>query len=420
MALGTGFTDKTLSNDDITQIVAQSLDSARLDGKRVLMIVPDHTRTAPVDIMFKTIYGLLAPKVAALDVIIALGTHHALPMEMIYQRVGIGAEEHARDFSKTRFFNHHWDNPDHLTVIGKLTNEQTAKLTDGKLVMEVDILINKMVLDYDHLMIVGPVFPHEVVGFSGGNKYLFPGIAGSQILDFFHWLGALITNPSIIGNKYTPVRAVVDKAAGYVPTPKSCFAMVVKGNDLAGLYCGTPEEAWSTAADLSGKLHITYKDHPFHTVLSRAPEMYDDIWVGGKCMYKLEPVVADGGTLIIYAPHITEISHTHGEVLDQIGYHTRDYFVKQWDEYKHFPWGVIAHSTHVKGIGRYENGIESPRVQVILATSIPEERCRQVNLGYLDYKQVRIDDYENRENEGILHVPKAGEMLYRLKKAAGV
>ncbi|MEI6914835.1 MAG: lactate racemase domain-containing protein [Armatimonadota bacterium] len=415
MALGTGFTDKTLSNDDIAQIVAQSLDSARLDGKRVLMIVPDHTRTAPVDIMFKTIYGLLAPKVAVLDVIIALGTHHALPMEMIYQRVGISAEEHARDFSKARFFNHHWDNPDHLTVIGKLTNEQTAKLTDGKLVMEVDIPINKMALEYDHLMIVGPVFPHEVVGFSGGNKYLFPGIAGKQILDFFHWLGALITNPSIIGNKYTPVRAVIDEAATYVPKPKSCFAMVVKGENLAGLYYGTPEDAWSTAADLSDKLHIAYKDHSFHTVLSRAPDMYDDIWVGGKCMYKLEPVVADGGRLIIYAPHITEISHTHGDVLGQIGYHTRDYFVKQWDRFKKYPWGVVAHSTHVKGIGTYEDGIESPRVEVILATSIPEERCRQVNLGYLDYRQINISDYENREEEGVLYVPKAGEMLYRLK-----
>ena len=57
------------------------------------------------------------------------------------------------------------------------------------------------------------MFPHEVVGFSGGNKYLFPGIAGPEIINFTHWLGALITNYDVIGAGYTPVRAVIDRAA---------------------------------------------------------------------------------------------------------------------------------------------------------------------------------------------------------------
>ena len=171
-----------------------------------------------------------------------------------------------------------------------------------------DVKINKLILDYDLLLIVGPTFPHEVVGFSGGNKYLFPGIAGQEILDMFHWLGALITNPSIIGTKYTPVRAVVDKAASMVPVERKCVSLVVEGQALAGLYLGSPEEAWEAASALSNQIHVVYKDHPFRSVLSCAPAMYDELWVGGKCAYKLEPVVADGGELIIYAPHISEIS----------------------------------------------------------------------------------------------------------------
>jgi hypothetical protein len=143
--------------------------------------------------------------------------------------------------------------------------------------------------------------------------------------------------------------------------------------------------------------------------------MYDDIWTAGMCMYKLEPVVADGGTLIIYAPHIDEVSYMHGKVLDEIGYHTRDYFVKQWDEFSKYPWGVVAHSTHVKGVGTYENGIERPRVNVVLATRIPESRCRRINLGYMDPASVRPEEYANREDEGVLYVPKAGETLFRLK-----
>ena len=192
--------------------------------------------------------------------------------------------------------------------------------------------------------------------------------------------------------------------------------MVVQQEALAGLFYGSPEDAWSEAADLSSKLHVKYIKKPYKMILSCAPKMYDDIWVAGKCMYKLEPVLADGGTLIIYAPHIDEVSYTHGQVLDQIGYHVRDYFIKQWDRFKEYPWGVVAHSTHVKGSGTYEDGIETPRAKVILATQIPRERCERINLGYLDYRDIDPQDYQNKEEDGVLCVAKAGEILYRLEE----
>ena len=133
-------------------------------------------------------------------------------------------------------------------------------------------------------------------------------------------------------------------------------------------------------------------------------------------MYKLEPVLADGGELIIYAPHVSEVCVTHHDTIMEIGYHCRDYFLKQWDKYKDYPWGVIAHSTHVRGIGSFENGVEKCRAQVTLATQIPEEVCRKINLGYRDPASIRVEDYANQEDEGVLLVPKAGEMLYHLKQ----
>jgi nickel-dependent lactate racemase len=253
-----------------------------------------------------------------------------------------------------------------------------------------------------------------VVGFSGGNKYIFPGIGGPEILHFFHWLGAVITNREIIGKKWTPVRRVVDRAAAMLPLDRKAFCMVVKDGELAGLKYGAPEEAWSSAADLSNETHIVYKEHSFHTVVSCAPEMYDELWVGGKCMYKLEPVVSKGGRLIIYAPHIREISRTHDALIRSIGYHTRDYFMKQWNQFKHIPWGILAHSTHVKGAGTFVDGVEKPDVEVVLATSIPEADCRAINLGYMDYRKIDPNEYRDREDEGVLLVPKAGEVLYRL------
>ncbi len=415
MVTGFGSTEKKLDEKQILDICTEGLKNYDLDNKKILAVIPDHSRTAPIDVMFRTVYGLLADKVELLDFIVALGTHPPMSDEAINHRVGITQEERTTTYPKARFFNHHWKDPNQLAVIGTLSEDKVAEISNGLLKQKVDITINKMVLNYDYILIIGPTFPHEVVGFSGGTKYLFPGIAGQEIIDMFHWLGALITNPKIIGTKYTPVRKVVDEAAKMLPVKQICASLVVKGYDLAGLYIGDPKEAWESASDLSDKLHIVYKDKPFHTVLSCAPEMYDDLWTGGKCMYKLEPVVADGGELIIYAPHIKEVSITHGEHIEKIGYHVRDYFVKQMDKFTDVPGGVMAHSTHVRGIGTFEDGVEKPRIKVTLATQIPPEVCEKINMGYRDPNTINKNDFMDREDEGILYVAKAGEMLYRLK-----
>jgi nickel-dependent lactate racemase len=406
----------SLSERDVAEVVARACPAKEYRDKRVLLIVPDGTRTAPVGLLFQSLHRQIGEATSSFDVLIALGTHQPMSEAAICERLDITAAERAKTYARVRFFNHAWDNPAALQQIGTISASETRSLTNGLFAMDVPVEINKLIFNYDQVIIVGPVFPHEVVGFSGGNKYLFPGVAGPQILNFFHWLGAVVTNPMIIGNKWTPVRRVVDRAGAMVSVDKLCFCMVVDGGQLAGLYAGTPEGAWDGASELSRQLHITYKEKPFHTILSCAPKMYDELWTGGKCMYKLEPVLADGGELIIYAPHITEICVSHGKVIEEVGYHCCDYFLKQWDRFQHYPWGVLAHSTHVRGIGTFENGIENCRVQVILATGIPEETCRRINLGYRDPRSIRLDDYANREEEGVLLVPKAGEMLFHLRK----
>lgn len=410
---------QSVSPDVVRDLVARACPAGDYRGKRVCLIIPDGTRTAPVGLMFKTLFAQFAGAVRKLDVMIALGTHPPMTDAAINERVEITAEERATTYRDVEFINHEWDNPAALRDLGAIPAEEIRQLSAGLFAMDVPVHVNKRLFDYDQLIIVGPVFPHEVVGFSGGNKYLFPGVAGPQILNFFHWLGAVVTNPMIIGNKWTPVRKVVDRAGALVTVPKLCFAMVVQGKgELAGLFAGTPEQAWDDASELSQELHITYKDRPFHTVLSCAPAMYDELWVGGKCMYKLEPIVADGGELIIYAPHILEVSVVHGKMIERIGYHCVQYFLKQWDKFKDEPWGTLAHSTHVHGIGTYDEktGIETPRVRVTLATGIPEATCRKINLGYRDWRTIKKEDYANREHEGVFYEPKAGERLYHLRQ----
>ncbi len=404
-----------LAADAVPGVVARACPAPDYRDQRTLLIVPDSTRTAPVGCIFRALHQHLATCTKRFDVIVALGTHQPMSEAAICRRLEITESERATTYSGVRFFNHAWNDPAALASVGTISASEVKELTAGLFELEVPVEVNRRLFDYDRLIIIGPVFPHEVIGFSGGNKYLFPGVAGPRILNFFHWLGAVITTPKIIGRKWTPVRKVVDRAARLVQVKKTCFCLAVEGEGLAGIFAGGPEEAWDAASDLSNKLHVVYHDKPYRTVLACAPKMYDEIWTAGKCMYKLEPVVADGGELIIYAPHISEFSATHGPTIEQIGYHCRDYFLSQWEHFKNFPWGVLAHSTHVFGLGSYVNGRETGRVRVTLATGIPMGKCHGVNLGYRDPRGIRTGDYANREGEGVLLVPKAGETLHRLR-----
>jgi hypothetical protein len=319
-----------LTSEQALNVIAEACPVAEYRGKRVLLIVPDATRTCPSGMLFRGIFDQIGAAATALDVMIALGTHQPMSEEAICRRLEISLEERQSKYGTVRLFNHEWDNPSALKHIGTISAGEINELSGGLFAMDVPVNVNRRLFDYDQIIIAGPVFPHEVVGFSGGNKYLFPGVSGPEVLNFFHWLGAVVTNPMIIGNKYTPVRKVVDRAGSMVTLPKLCFCMVVEHAHLAGLFAGSPENAW--------------------------------------------------------------------------------------DQYKEISWGVLAHSTHVRGIGTYANGIEHCRVQVTLATGIPRELCAEINLGYRNPSTIDPKEFANREAEGVLLVPKAGEMLYHLRK----
>ncbi len=414
MVMGVGRTDRWLDEAEVRRIFRKGLDELQPAGKRLLFIIPDGTRSAPLPLCFRAITEAVLGVAERVDFLVALGTHLPMGEEALYKHLGVTAQERRERYADVGLYNHDWKS--NLLTLGTLSENETRELSGGLLSLDVPVEVNARIMDYDHLVVVGPVFPHEVVGFSGGSKYFFPGISGQAVIDFTHWLGALMTSRAIIGREDTPVRAAIDKAVSYIDRPISCFSMVVHGHhDLAGLYFGDLYASQRAAAELSARVNIVWVDEPFDTVISVMPTLYDDIWTGAKGMYKMEPVVADGGQVIIYAPHIDEISYVHGKYLKEFGYHVRDYFLADWDRYKGYPWGVLAHATHVKGAGTYEGGVESPRIEVVLATGVPEETCRQVNLGYRDPVSIHLDELKGREDEGILVVPRAGEMLYRLE-----
>ena len=401
---------------EVREILARGLAGLR-PGRRVLVLLPDGTRHAPIPLMFRLLHDLIGKQASRLDFMIALGTHPAMSDDAISRLVGIPAAERGARYPNSSIYNHEWGRPEALERFGTLGQSEVEKLSDGLLAEEIPVDLNRMILDYDELIVCGPVFPHEVAGFSGGAKYIVPGIAGPGVISATHWLGALVSSMRTIGVKDTAVRRIINRAAELVPRPVTCIAMVVRGDELHGLWVGGCEEAWNKAADRSAQLEIVEVPRGFQRVLSMPSPIYDDLWTAAKAMYKTEPAIADGGEVIIYAPHLTEISYTHGRLIDQVGYHVLEYFTKQPARFASVPGMIKAHSTHVKGAGTFDAAsmAEHPRIQVTLATGIPEERCKRVNLGYIDPGEIDASEWEHREAEGLLVVRNAGEMLYRAK-----
>jgi lactate racemase len=415
--IGKGLIAGYLPAEEVSRVAGEGLAQLRVDGARLLVLIPDGTRTMPMPLLFETLERELSPRVAALDFLVALGTH--TPMDDARLSTLVGRTVVNGRTGRSRIFNHNWSDPATFAHLGTIPAREIVQLTDGRLNEDVPVALNRLATEYDHVLICGPVFPHEVAGFSGGTKYLFPGIAAPEIIHFTHWLGALITNHEMIGRVDTPVRRVIDRAAQLLDSPVSLLAAVVTHEGVAGVFCGEPAATWRQAAALSSRRHIVWLDEPYDRVLSVMPRLYDDLWTAAKGMYKVEPAVADGGEVIIYAPHVSEVSYTHGRVLDEIGYHCRDYFVSQWDRFRQYPGGILAHSTHVKGLGTFDaaSGVESPRIEVTLATGIPRERCQRVNLGHLDPQTLDVERAREEWGDDGLVVPRAGEMLYRVGRA---
>ena len=412
--VGRGLVDGYLSSEELARIASDGLAQLPVDGARVLVLIPDGTRTMPMPLMFETIERELGGRASALDYLVALGTHTPMDDAQLSSLVGRPVREGRA--GERRIFNHRWDDPSTFVRLGTIPASEIGVLTGGRLREDVPVALNRLVTEYDHILICGPVFPHEVAGFSGGAKYFFPGIAAPEIIHFTHWLGALITSYEMIGTIDTPVRAVIDRAASLLDTPTSLLALVVTHGGVAGMFCGDTKEAWRRAARLSAHRHIVWVEKPYQRVLAMMPSMYLDLWTAAKGMYKTEPVVADGGEVVIYAPHVTEVSYVHGRLIDEIGYHCRDYFVGQWERFRRYPGGILAHSTHVKGLGAFDAGCgeETPRIRVTLATGIPRDRCDRINLGYLDPSSVDLAAWDAQQPNGWLVVPRAGELLYRV------
>ena len=400
----------------LSNIVEQALDVIR-PGERVLAIISDKTRDDNTHELFPIASDFLTKRaVASFDALIAQGTHPPMSAAQKLSKIGNA------DF-RGSLFDHRWDDPDELITLGELSGEMVHELTNGLIDNPVPVSINKLLAPgiYDTVLVFGATVPHEVAGFAGGAKYFFPGVAGPELTHTTHWLGALAGIENIIGQVETPTRRLIEAAADMIPARIISLNTVVSRNNgelvTYALFTGDIRQAFRRAAEVSRQVHIRYTGRKYNRVIALLDPHYDELWVGGKASYKLGAIIEEGGELIIYAPHLTKLSETHGALIEKYGYapleSVRDMLGVSQELRENLC--IAAHLAHVAYAGRLDqHGKVVPRYQITMATGLDEATCRRVNLGFADYRTL---DYElMRSDPDTLIVSDAGRDLYQVSR----
>ena len=395
--------------------------------KRVLLIHPDYTRTDFSDKLVPLIYQELKSKgMEKIDSLNAGGTHREMTEIEIREKLGLSFQ-----INFNHFFNHEYNNLGQLVTVGEISSSFVEEKTNGELSQSIPVVVNKLIAeDYDLIVALSGTLPHEAAGYAGGLKVFFPGISGPEVIDFLHWAAVLIGIPRIIGTVNNPTREVINEGSSYIfdqiKAPTISFNMVFEEGEKEvipkGIYTGMGYdgfiETYQKAAKASSRLHIIYIDQPLKFAVQVIDKSYDEIWTAGKGSYKLQSpgVMAKGGEIIIYAPHIN-CFHSRWKMnlaLKQIGYHCKDYVKEYLKSNPEFSENIAAHVINVRGPGSFNinSRKEEFDFKVTLATGISKEICELVGLGYRNPDSIR---QENFVEPGKLWIENGGKYLYKIE-----
>jgi nickel-dependent lactate racemase len=419
--IGKGSPNLDLSPAELREVLAQTLRRIA-PGARVLAIIPDKTRDDNTDLLFPFAAEILATRqVAQFDALVAQGTHGPMTDEEKRSKIGFSKNQSASALGQ--LFDHEWNVPEELTTIGELSAAEVVRLTNGLISDPVKVNLNRRLAPgvYDTVLIFSTTVPHEVAGFAGGAKYLFPGVAGPDLTHATHWLGALASIENVIGRVETPTRHMIEAAADFVPAQIITLNSVVTRDDqnrlrTHALFTGDFRSAFRAAAEVSKQIHIKYTGRKYKRVVALLDEHYDELWVGGKASYKLGGIIEEGGELLIYAPHLRSISETHGRLIEKYGYapldRVREMVALSTELQNNL--AVAAHLAHVSYAGkRDDQGHVIPRYRITMASALDEDTCQRVHLGYMDHRRFKLEDFDG--DPDTLIVDRAGRDLYLVR-----
>jgi nickel-dependent lactate racemase len=273
--------------------------------KKILIVPPDITRFhSGAGTLTRYVYEHDPAAVAA--ILPALGTHAAMSGSEIETMFG--------DLPKKLFKVHNWRRD--CARLGEVPADFVKQVSDGAVDYPIPIEMNRLLFseNYDCIISIGQVVPHEVAGMAGHNKNLFVGLGGVENIHKSHFLGAAFGIERILGKADSPVRAVMNYAIdAYCADLPIVHVLTVMGRDSdgsmrpVGLFIGKGRECFEKAAALSAKVNMHLLDKPLTTVVVNLDPMeYKSFWLGNKSIYRTRMAIADSGKLIVLAPGVKQ------------------------------------------------------------------------------------------------------------------
>ena len=375
--------------------------------KKVLALPPDITRLhSRAGDLTRFSWEYYRDKLT--DVLPATGTHFKMTPEEIKEMFG-AVPLHL-------FREHYWKGG--LITLGEVPSEFVKKVSENRVDYSWPAQVDKLIIEgnYDLILSIGQVVPHEVVGMANYNKNVFVGAGGSEGINKSHFLGAVYGMERIMGRADTCVRRVLDYAsdnfARHLPI---VYLLTVVGKDkenrlvVRGLYIGDDRKCFELASDLSLKVNFEMLEEPLKKVVVYLdPSEYKTTWLGNKSIYRTRMAIADDGELIVLAPGLKAFGEDPDidRLIRKYGYIGTEEILRLVNENEDLQQNLsaAAHLIHGSSEGRFD---------IIYAPGhITREEMESVNFKFTDLNE-RMKKYNPAElNDGFNVIPGGEKIFY--------
>ncbi len=416
---------EAIGDGELRNLVLKTVRTAAGGKKlrRMLLLPPDHTRlNSRAGKITEMIYGEFGNS-CEIVIMPALGTHAPMGEKELSLMFG-------DNIPRSIFRVHDWRND--VVTLGKASGGFIRELSGGKLDYEVEIAVNKILFeDWDLILSIGQVVPHEVAGMANYTKNIMVGVGGPDIINKSHFLGAVSNLETIMGHADSPVRRLfnygVDTFLADRPIVYMLSVMARNSDtgkmEMRGFFSGRGADVFEHAAKLAVDVNLVLLDKPLRKVVVYLdPEEFKSTWLGNKAVYRTRMAIADGGELVILAPGLKEFGEDPGNdrMIRKYGYKGTPHTLKAVAENADLrnSLGAAAHLIHGSSEGRftitYCPGKQIAREEVEsvgFATADLDEMMAKYDVAHLR------DGFNTVNGEEIFYISNPALGLWALKKA---
>ncbi|WP_321286101.1 lactate racemase domain-containing protein [uncultured Sunxiuqinia sp.] len=414
-----GSPEHELTNEDLKKGLYHALEQIQGVNK-VLAIPPDYTRLpSRSGELTELTWKFYGDKLT--DVLPALGTHSPMTDGQISHMFG--------SLPKSLIREHDWRND--VVTVGEVPAEFVKEVSEGAVDFPWPAQVNKLLLEgnFDLILSIGQVVPHEVVGMANYNKNVFVGTGGVEGINKSHFVGAAYGMERMMGHADTPVRRIFNYASdNFTQNLPILYVQTVVGLDKTdgkvktrGLFIGDDYEVFDKAAKLSLQVNFEMLDKPLRKVVVWLdPTEFKSTWLGNKSVYRTRMAIDDDGELIVLAPALKEFGEDKeiDRLIRKYGYFGTPATLKSCDENEELRnnLSAAAHLIHGSSEGRFSITYCPGKK----TGNLSREEIESVGFKYGDYDEITARYNPEVLKDGYNTLPNGEEVFYISNPAIGL